>query len=133
MIVIVGHLLVVAAENRKKYKFFEEKAPGLKVVENPSLFGGHSNQLIHAKYNWALADEKFEKYARSTVGLYFDTRPAVATKDLDFIKTFALDEPAHINRLKPSVPWREIEEDCIMFAEDEQWVKLRKAIAPAFA
>lgn len=132
LVSLFGYLLVLGAENRQKYKFFEKNAPGLKVLENPSLFGGHANQIVHVKHNWARGFELLEKYG-STLGFYYDSRPAVLTVDLDFIKTFTVDEQVHTNRIKAGIPFSEIEEDCIMFAEDEQWLRIRKAIAPAFS
>lgn len=133
LVVLAGHLLILAAKNRKKYQFFEKNAPGLKVLKNPSLFGGHTNRYVHAKYNSALCDKLFEEHQSSTIGFYYDSRPAAITKDLDFIKTFTMDEQIHINRIRPNLPIREAEEDCIMFAEDDQWLKIRKAVAPAFS
>lgn len=130
---LAGQLLVIAASNRRKYQFFRERAPGLSVVaQPPSLFGGHANSMFHANRNWEIVDRLFAEHG-PTVGLFYNTFPLAITKDLDFIKQFALDEPEHVNRSKPHVPMEELEEDCIMFAEDEQWLRLRKAIAPAFS
>lgn len=129
---LLGYLLIVAANNREKYRFFEKNAPGLKVLENPSLFGGHINQIVHVKHNVPNGMKIFEKHG-PTVGFYYGTKPAVVTTDLDFIKIFTIDEQNHINRTKAHLPIKEVEEDCIMFAEDEQWVRIRKAIAPAFS
>lgn len=127
------YLIGLAASNNKKYQFFKKNAPGLKVVnEKPSWFGGHSVHLIHTKYNWRIVDDYFKEHG-PTFGFFLHTQPTVVTKDLDFIKTFTVDEKIHINRMKLNLPWKEIEEDCIMFAENEQWVRLRKAIAPAFS
>lgn len=132
LVIFAVNLLILAARNREKYKFFEKNAPGLAVVKDPSLFGGHTNTVIHSKKLWSTVDALFDKYG-PTVGIFFDTRPAVFTKDLDFIKTFTIDEQDHVNRILAHLPITEVEEDCIMFAEDEQWLKLRKVIAPAFA
>lgn len=128
---IAGYLLELGAKNRRKYEFFEKNAPGLKVVPNPSLFGGHTNQLFNIKHNIFLVEDALKKYG-PTVGVYFGTRPGAITIDLEFIKTFTIDEQIHTNRGKLDLPFEELERDSIMFAEDEQWLKIRRAIAPAF-
>lgn len=129
---VFAFLLIVAARNREKFKFFEKNAPGLKVAPDPSLFSGHTNQLVHARHNYRKPEELMNKYG-PTVGFFIDSRPAAVTIDLDFIKTFTIDEQNHINRMSANIPIKELEDDCIMFAKDEQWIRVRKAIAPAFS
>lgn len=131
LVSIAIYALVLAAENRRKYKFFEKFAPDLKVLPHPSLFGGHTNQFVYCRRNWLLAEQNLNKYG-PTVGCFIGNRPAAITKDLDFIKTFTVDEQIHVNRIKIGVPMKELE-DSIMFAEDEDWLRIRKAIGPAFA
>lgn len=130
LISLLSYLLGLAKKNLEMYQFFERNAPGLRVLENPSLFGGHTNHIL--KQNCEKGAELIEKYG-PTFGMFCNNRPIVVTVDLDFIKTFILDEPNHINRAKAGLPIKEVEEDCIMFAEDDQWIRLRRAIAPAFS
>lgn len=132
LVSLVGHLLIVGARNRKAHELFKKRAIGLKILEDPALFGGHSRKVYYAKYNWKIVEKILDEYG-PTVGLLFGNLPTVVTKDLDFVKTFTVDEQIHINRVQLNLPFKEIEDDCILFAEDEQWLRLRKAIAPAFS
>lgn len=128
----VGHVLIVGVKNHQKQKFFAEKSPDLKVLDKPELFGGHTNQIVHRKYNWRAVERLLDEHG-PTLGFYLGSRPAVITKDLDFIKKFIIDEQIHTNRMTLDLPIREIEEDSIMFAENEQWLRMRKSLAPAFS
>lgn len=102
------------------------------MFPNPNIFSGNSYSLYYPLKNWKSFDEAHQKYG-TTFGWFQTGIPSVSTHDLDIIKAMVLDEPyQNVNRLEMKIPVTEIREDSIAFAKDEQWRRLRKAIAPAF-
>lgn len=130
--VIVTYVAGTAVGNYQVYQFFRKKSPKLPVLSKPDLFIGHANKISLASNNWQLNDRLHKKLGK-TFGYYYGNQPVVSTTDLDFIKTFVIDEPdSHSDRIRVHIPVREFEYDALMMSEGKQWRRMRKAIAPAF-
>lgn len=130
--VVACQTVITITKNLLGRRLFKRKSPGLPVLPNPSIFSGHANRTYWRPDNWKNVDNYHKLYG-STFGWFNLDEPAVSTVDLDLIKTILLDEQNdHINRVELTIPIKELREDDIAFARDEQWWRLRKAFAPAF-
>lgn len=132
LVTVLVQFCATVARNYKAHQFFKIRSPNLPVVPNASLLGGHMKEIAFDKRNWRKVDELHKKYGK-TFGVFYESQPMVSTVDLDFIKTFIIDEPNdHNDRIVPGGPIDEFERDTISLANGKQWLRLRKAIAPAF-
>ena len=87
-----------------------------------ALGTGQNSQLIH-KRHMELGD---------TLGAMIGIQPTISTIDLDLIKHVCLDKASkNINRIRIDLPMKEYENDCLLFAQDDQWRRIRKSFAPA--
>lgn len=130
--VVACQAVVTITRNLLGHRLFKKKSPGLPVLPNPNIFSGHANLTYWSSNNWKNVDNYHKSYG-PTFGWYNVDKPAVSTIDLDLIKTIIIDEQSdHINRVELNIPIKEMKEDDIAFARDEQWWRLRKAFAPAF-
>lgn len=132
LVSILNYVIFIVLRNHRAHQFFKQKSPNLQVLPKPSLFSGHSMSLFYNERNVHIIDELHKQYG-STFGWYHCDQPAVCTTDLELIKAFVLDDPDnHKNRKTFINSYAEIE-DSILNAEGDDWVRLRKAIAPAFS
>lgn len=133
---IVSVLLGVALKCNENYKIqqqFRKKMKGIAFIPNSSLFLGNLNLIALHERNWLKAHKLLEENGGLMAGFYAN-KPVIVTTDLDLIKTMVIDEPNdHINRIKMNLPINEFDVDSIAFVENDQWRRLRKAIAPAFS
>ena len=128
--VTLGLLTVI--RNHRAHQFFRKNAPGLPVLPKPNLFLGHADRTLFAHRNYQSFGKYHEVYGK-TFGFYYGRKPWASTIDLDLLKTMMIDESDdHINRALFDIPVKEIENDCIVFVENDQWRRIRKAVAPAF-
>lgn len=112
------------------YKFLKTYK-GLPVpLDQVSWFSNHM-------FKWAMDEncqtlnELHKKHGKYLAGLIHEL-PCLSTTDLDLLKTLVVDSASkHINRAQLKIPMKELESDCILFARDDQWRRLRKAFAPA--
>lgn len=129
---VLFQICVILYRQAQTNKFFKLKSPNLPLIDNPSILGGHAATFVHRKDNCLMVHKCHQKFGR-TLGAYHASRPSIGTTDLDLIKFMVIDEPdAHVNRMKPNIPFEELETHTLMFAEDEQWRRLRQASAPSF-
>lgn len=114
-------------------EYFKKKSPNLPILDQyQSIFGGHAASLVYQKDVMMMVHKGHQKLGR-TFGIYYANKPAVGTTDLDLIKFMIFEEPyAHINRMTPDIPLKELESHNLMCAEDQQWRRLRQASAPTF-
>lgn len=126
------YLVGIGIRNYKAQLIFKQKKPSLPELPNKKLFSGHLDMILHER-NWQILEKLHEQHGK-TFGAFYANKPFVSTIDLDFVKQFVIDEPyAHVNRYNPSLPIEELGGDDIHFARDEQWLKVRKLVSPAFA
>lgn len=129
---VIG-VLIRLANNYRAQQAFRKKINGIPFIPNASLFSGNAIELALSRRSWRHVDNMIKKYG-STFAAFYINKPVVVTCDLDFIKTFVIDEPNnHVNRIDLNIPSEEVSVDSIPFVEDDQWRRLRKAIAPAFS
>lgn len=130
--VVVYQLLKLSFKNRAAHKFFEIKSPNLPVAPKPDIIIGHAGKLFLSRLNWINLDEYHRLYG-PTFGWYNIGKPAVSTIDLSLIQKMVIDEAnEHINKIQLDIPLKEFIEDDILTARDEQWWRIRRAVAPAF-
>lgn len=129
---VVYQVIFTIKRNWIAQRTFRSKLPNLPMLPNTSVFSGNSYDLYYPLKNWKLFDEAHKKYG-TTFGWFLCGQPAVSTYDLDLIRKMILDEPyKNINRVEMNIPVAQVRENSIAFTRDEQWHRLRKAIAPAF-
>lgn len=132
LLFFLKELLITAKRNYSAHQFFRKRSPNLPVVPNPGIFGGHINEITWVKRGWRQL-EKYHNKLGKTYGFFYCDSPMVSTLDLDLIKTMVIDKPDdHLNRFKANTPMEEMENDCLLTSDVEQWRRLRNAIAPAF-
>lgn len=130
--IVAIYLMVIAARNYKAHQFFKLKSPKLPVLPDPDIFGGHYDTLYHPR-SWKLFEDYHKKYGK-TFGFFYCAQPFASTIDLNFMKTFVLDEPNdHINRTNLHLPSKLYSTSSILIAEDDNWRRLRKVVGAAFA
>lgn len=128
---VLGYFLYIAARNYKAHQFFKLKSPNMPMAPGKNIFSGNMIQMAFHPRNWQIL-HNWHKDGHETVGAFLGNKPFVSTIDLELIKTMVIDEPNdHPNRTRINIPMDEFEYDCLLFAEDDQWRKLRKAIGPA--
>jgi len=112
------------------YKFLKTYK-GLPVpLDHVSWLDNHASKWIFDE-NCLLMDELHRKHGKYVGGLVHDM-PCVSTTDLDLIKTVVLDSASkNINRPELVMPMKEFQTDCILFANNDQWRRIRRAFAPA--
>lgn len=131
VIFVLKELLTTAIRNRTAHQFFKKFSPNLPVASKINMFGGHIN-VIWGKKNWKLLTD-LHKIHGKTFGLFYRDKPVVSTNDLDLLKALVLDNPNdHINRMTADSPVEELEKDSIFTCENDQWRRIRRAVAPAF-
>lgn len=127
-----GYVAYLALRNYRIYRKFKQLVD-LPIDEEWTLLGGHANRIFYHPRGWKIFDDIQKKYGKM-VGFFYRDRPGLSTTDLDFIKKIVTDNPdAHPNRMTPNIFTPSLEADNIIFAEDDQWRRLRKAIAPALS
>lgn len=90
------------------------------------------SKMIWTKRNWQQFDTFHEQYGR-TFGMYYCDKPHVSTVDLGLIKAIVLDKPDdHLKLPDLNTPLDQFEKENIMTCSEEQWRRLRNAIAPGF-
>lgn len=131
--IVIGQVLITLFRQHQTNKYWAARSPKLPVPDEfTSVWGGHARSVFYQSKNVDMVDKLHRKYGKS-FGFYLNSKPAIATMDLDLIKALVIDEPyANVNRTMIDIPVEELENDCIMFAENDQWRRLRQASAPAF-
>lgn len=132
LLFFLKELLITARRNHSAHQFFKKLSPNLPVVPNPGIFGGHINEISWVKRSWRQL-EKYHNKLGKTYGFFYCDTPVVSTLDLDLVKAMVIDKPDdHLNRFKSNTPIEELEYDCLLTSDVDQWRRLRSAIAPAF-
>lgn len=132
LLVVLAYVVFKLIRSYYAHQFFKKHAPKLPIMAGTKLLLGHSQIFYHPR-NWKVIHDAHEKQGK-TVGFYLADKPVVSSIDLNFIKKFIVDEADdHPNRMKPYGPLNEITDASLIYAEDEQWRRLRRAFAPAFS
>jgi hypothetical protein len=133
--VAAAALLVVSkiVSNRLALIRFKKLSRGLPMFPNAKLLGNHLTVLAFGEYNCESLRKLHQQWDAKTIGFLMSDDFAVSTIDLNLIKTFIMDEQGvHMSRHKCNLPMDEFESS-IMLARGDEWRRLRKMIAPAFA
>lgn len=131
---IACNLIITVVRRYNVYKFFELKKTNIPIILKPTLLGDHMINFSLNKRNWQYL-ENLHKIHKTKIGatFYLDN-PFISTLDIDLIKKIAIDEGEHhINRIELKLLVEEWEIGSIAFARDNQWLRLRKAVAPALS
>lgn len=119
-------------EVRRAYLKFKKASNELPMLPQTYSPGGHLNQIVFEPFIVHKIEGLHRRYGK-TFGWMFGSTPCASTIDLDLMKTLCITEPdKHVNRMNLSIPFKEIEYNCILLAEDDQWRRIRRAIAPSF-
>ena len=111
---------------------FKRRSPKLPWPVQGSFLTGHANSFMYASRSHENLADAHKKYGKTLAFMYKD-QPVVSTIDLDLIKTFTVDEPnEHINRMRLGMFMKEYNHENILFAESDQWRRIRKVYAAAF-
>lgn len=131
LISLITYVLLKAFRSYQAHKFFKEKSPNLPILEGQRFLIGHLHKW-HNPRNWKILHEAHAKFGKY-VGFYHANYPWLSTTDLNLVKKFIIDEPNdHINRGKQVSPM-DIDRGSMIYAEDDQWRRLRKSFGPALA
>jgi cytochrome P450 len=122
-------LLYVVIKCRLALWQFKRKNNGLPMYDKLHLLGNTMFTLAVAPNSCNLVDQAHKRLGK-TFGWLSTTRYGVHTTDLELLKRVVIDL-GEINRIKTDFPLQEIE-NSLLFAEDDQWRKLRRNFAPAF-
>lgn len=132
-LVSVIYIFYIIVRNYCAHGFFEKLASGLPEAPGKSIVHGHSWKLHTHPRNY-LNTYKLHQRLGPTFCAYMANKPVVMTTDLDLIKTVNLDElNDHLERPFADSLLEELQSDSPAFAPVHQWMRLRKAIAPAFS
>lgn len=112
-------------------QFFQKNLPELPIVEGQRPLVGHLHLMLGPR-GWRHQQDGHKKLGK-TYGLYLGNQRSISTIDLDFIKKIAVDQDHHDRLFKFAIAFEEFEIDCVATAQDEQWRRIRKALAPAFS
>lgn len=133
LVSFVVQVTLTLLHNWRAQRFFDIHSPSLPKVPNLSLFSGQAFSVAYGGRNWLKLHEYHLKLGPNICAFIRDV-PAVSTIDLNLIKQMVIDAPHdHENRMGLMLLVQELEEDCIAFAEDDQWRRIRRAVGPAFA
>lgn len=132
LVLLAGMVLVEMYRAHQTYVDFKRKTRGLPMIGNRSLISNHT-------ISWALRKNMLNDviaFTRergiTTYGWIVSNKFGATTLDPDLMKRIVLDEPnKNINKLLIEAPTEEFVVDSIMMASDDQWRRLRRAVAPA--
>lgn len=116
--------------SRRKFK---RQSPNIPHAPNGSLFSGHNGLFVLQKHNIKTIDDYHKKLGKTYV-MFRHEKPCVSTTDIDLLKEINLDEPNdHLNRPYYGFPMNELQVDSIASAPHHQWLRIRRALAPAIS
>lgn len=133
-VTVLVNIVMIAIRNHKAQQFFKLKVPHVPTVPDANLFIGHLGQTVWQTQQNEFLDNLYKRLG-PFFGVYYCDKPILCTADIKFIKQVVLDEPhPSINRnFKLNIGIDELEFDNLMSAENNQWRRIRKAIAPALS
>lgn len=130
---ICSYLIFLGLTTVLARRKFTKQSPNIPHAPNGSLFSGHNGLFVLQKYNIKTLDSYHKKLGK-TIALFRHDRPCVSTTDIDLLKEIHLDEPNdHLNRPFYRFPMNEVEVDSIATAPHHQWLRIRRAVAPAIS
>lgn len=116
----------------RAYVKYKKASNGLPILPQTYSPGGNLRQVIFEPFIVHKIEGLHRRYGK-TFGWMFGSTPCASTIDLDLMKTICINEPdKHVNRINLSIPFKEIEYNCILLAEGDQWRRIRRSIAPSF-
>lgn len=129
---LTGFLLRQFLRVRIAYGEFKRDAKGLFVVPTKWSPVGQLVELGH-EANLQIRIEAYHRKHGKTFGWLYSYHKIAYTIDLELIEAMHLKESGKlINRSKVSFPIVEVDYDCLPSARDDQWRRIRRAIAPSF-
>ena len=129
LVYIVVNVTLVILRNSRAHQFFKTKSPDLPVLPNANIIHGHLLDVTYPPKNWNIIT-KLHNQLGPTFGYYMGEQPWVSTKDIDLLKYIELDHAhKHINRSKLPLPVDEFA-NSIFQLDDDDWRRVRRAIAP---
>lgn len=133
VILSIFYLVKVVIKNNRKQRLFESMNPKFPVAPDINPLVGHLFNVHSHAYSSLVIHDLHAELGPTFEFLTSDSIN-IATTDLDLIKKINLDEPFdHLNRHQLSIPISEIRENSPSCAPKHQWLRIRKAIAPAFS
>lgn len=127
------YVIKIAIRNNRKQRWFEALNTKIPVAPNKNPIVGHLWSIYTEPYSCLVVHDLHTKLGPTFEFLTTD-QINVATTDLDLIKTINLDEPLdHVDRVQVDAPMSELREDQIGMAPKEQWLRLRRVVAPALS
>lgn len=107
----------------------KEKSPNLPMAKR-NIFNGNMD-FNYKENNFRLVHELHATLG-TTFAFFRNHEPAVSTCDLDLIKRVAIDEAdKHPNRGGIGIILEEVIDGNILYVDDDQWRRMRRAYAPA--
>ena len=118
--------------NNRAYNELKRQTKGLPMAKGRNIIFNHT-LLNLAKSKVKMLSLGHESHGYKNVALLHHERHSVSTIDPNLMKRVVLDQPnKNINRMPINGAASDLTTDTLMFAEDEQWHRLRRAVAPAF-
>lgn len=116
-----------------KQNEFEVRRNKIPVAPNQNFFTGHLVSIYLNPYSCLRIHDLHKKLGHTFELLLLDT-VCIATTDLDLLKTMLVEEAAdHLDRPSVVFPFEELRLDSLARASKYKWLRMRKAIAPAFS
>lgn len=136
LLVLLTTLIVIyivrLIQVRRAYLRYKQDSKGLPILEQTWSLGANARQVFFKSDSFAKMESLFRMYGK-TFGALLGTQRIAMSIDLDLLKTLNVDEQnTHINRDSFFFAIKPIETDCILFAKDDQWKRIRRAMAPSF-
>lgn len=129
---LIAYYLARLIQIRQAYLKFKHVSRGLPILEPTFSLGGNASRVFFESDSYARLEQLFRFYGK-TFGFMLGSRPLTMSVDLDLLKTIHIDEQhKHINREPFFYAVRSFERDSITFARDDQWKRIRRAMAPSF-
>lgn len=132
LFIFIAYYIGRLAQIRRAYLKFKNLSRGLPMLEPTFSLGGNASRVFFESDSYSRLEQLFRFHGK-TFGMMIGHRPMTMSVDLDLLKTVHIDEQnMHINRESAFLAIRLIEKDSIMFARDDQWKRIRRAMAPSF-
>lgn len=129
---LIAVYIVRLLQVRRAYLKYKHDSKGLPMLEQTWSLGANARQVFFKWDSFAKMESLFRTHGK-TFGALLGTQWIAMSIDLDLLKTLNIDEQnIHINRSEIYMAIKPIEKDCILFAKDDQWKRIRRAMAPSF-
>lgn len=131
-ITLIAIFIVRLIQVRRAYLRYKHDCKGLPILKQTWSLGANAKQIFFKTDSFANMESLFRGYGK-TFGALLGTQRIAMSIDLDLFKTLNIDEQnVHINRDTFYFALTPTDTDCILFAKDDQWARIRRAMAPSF-